>query len=301
MFASGKERSQPGLLSINGYVHVQWMYDFDRYAVPKHGFDLRRGRIEFRYDIADKVGAEIEIGCDKLALTAKDAYLEYRISPALGFTAGLRKMPFSREELTPASKLFMIERSETNDMFGDQGYLGRDIGVTLQGESLPFPLPVGYSLGVYNGNGDRVFEDHNDAKQFCERLTVQPLGAITVGLNGSQRNDSLTGNVLTAWGADIAWQTGRVSADAEVLYGNRGTDRRMFGAYLVGAYRLAAFEPGLRLETVSDNLADSRDRTTAVTAACNLYLYRKVQLKTNLVVRFPDWQPKFVAQAQVGF
>ena len=174
--ADKKDKFQnPGLLSINGYVHVQWMYDLHKGASPRYGFILRRGRVEFGYELADAVATEIEVGCDKLALTVKDAYIEYKVNPLLHFVAGLYKMPFSREELTPISKLLMIERSGINKLFGDYKYLGRDIGLTVKGELFRHRVPVGYSVGVFNGNGDRIFRDINNAKQFAERLTVEPL------------------------------------------------------------------------------------------------------------------------------
>lgn len=305
--ASGADRKAtripPGQLSINGYVHVQWLYDFRETAAPRQGFDLRRARIEVRYDLAD-AAAEIEVGCDELEVTVKDAYLEYRVSPALGFVAGLRKMPFSREELTPVSKLLVIERSEMNDMFGDAGFLGRDIGLALEGKLPWVPIRVEYAAGVYNGNGDRAFEDYDDAKQFGERLTVQPAEQLTLGLSATQRNDSLTGRVVTAYGADVSWQRGKATVDAEVLTGNRGPERRMLGAYLLGAYRLGAFEPGLRLERLDEDLAEAEDCITALTLACNWYPYRKVQLKANAVSNVSSGQPfehKLVMQAQVGF
>jgi len=303
--AGKKGKAQdPGLLSINGYVHVQWMYDFHKNALPRHGFDLRRGRIEFRYDLADVIGAEVEIGCDELDLTVKDAYLEYRVSPALGFVAGLRKMPFSREELTPISKLLMIERSETNDMFGDQGYLGRDIGLAVEGGIFSNRLPVGYALGVFNGNGNRVFEDYDDDKQFCERVTFRPLEQLTLGLNATQRNDSLTGRLVTAYGGDAAAGLGRASFELEVVAGNAGTDRHMLGCWLLGAYRFGSLEPGLRLERVYEDLAEAGDNATILTLACNWYPLRKVQLKANLVSDFGSaTNPghELVIQAQVGF
>jgi hypothetical protein len=306
MFSSNKKNKfqNPGLLSINGYVHVQWMYDFQESVFPRSGFILRRGRVEFRYELADIVATEIEIGCDKLALTVKDAYIEYQVSPILRFIAGLHKMPFSQEELTPISKLLMIERSETNEMFEDYKYLSRDIGLTIEGELFRNKLPVGYRFGVFNGNGNRIFQDNNNAKQFTERLTIKPLNWFTLGINTTQRNDSLTGKLVTAWGEDILCRFGSITVKHEILLGNAGPYHRMLGGYLLGAYRIGDFEPGLRIERLYTDLTETKEYTTLLTTACNWYPHRKVQLKTNLITDIKTgwkFENKILIQAQAGF
>jgi len=296
-------RQEPGGLSVAGCVHVQWGYDFRGLATPRHGFSLRRGRVEFQYD-AEKVGAELELGCDKLRLSVKDAWAEYRPDPRLRFVAGLRKMGFSAEELTPASRLVMIERSRTNDVMAGLGYLGRDIGLAVEGEWLKRPVRLGYALGAFNGNGDRSGRDWNDAKQFCERLTVVLLDRLWFGVNATQRNDSLTGRLQVAVGGDVRYRFRQLTIEAEVLAGDAGPEARMLAGFVVGAYRLGAFEPGLRLERLSEDLADRESCTTVLTLACNWYLHRRASVKVNLVTDVPaggSLGHEAVLQAQVSF
>lgn len=294
----------PMLLSINGYVHVQWMYDLHDYAYPRYGFILRRARLEFRHELSDVLATEIEIGCDKLALMVKDAYFEYKVHPLLHFTAGLHKIPFSNEELTPISKILMIERSIANDKFSDYKYLGRDIGLTLKGELLKHNLPITYALGVYNGNGDRIFKDNNNAKQFAERITLKPIKNLKIGLNATQRNDSLTGSLVNAFGGDVVYRFGKSSIETELLYANTTPDQKMFSGYVMGGYRFAQFEPCLRLERLYPDLDESTEHSTIVTTGCNYHLHRKVQIKANLITDvLSDWQfaHKLLIQAQVSF
>ncbi len=305
--SAARPKGQDGF-SFGGYVHVQWMNDFRPDAVPAYGFELRRARVEFCYDL-DRAGVEIELGGDKLDLTLKDAFVRYQVATPLQLVAGLRKMGFSHEELTPASKLLTIERGEMNDRFGEADYLGRDIGLAAEGELLRVApgsqgLTIGYALGVFNGSGTRRSQDWNDAKQFCERLTLSKLDWLSFGANASQRNDSLTGQLMTAWGGDISLRPGRIMLEAEALYGDAEPGQRMLGGYVQCFWRLNAFEPGIRFEQMYPSLADRTDRTTTVTTACNWHLRRRLELKANLVSEArPDdgLAHKIVLQAQAGF
>jgi hypothetical protein len=272
----------PVWVSVSGYVHAQWLYDLHAGVYPRQTFLLRRARVKFKSEQSGIV-ADVEMGCDDLVPVVEDAYIGYQVVPALGFVAGLRKMPFSLEELTPTRKLLMIERGLTNDLFGDYDYLGRDIGIAVEGECRLRRMPFSYSAGVFNGNGAKLSKDYNDAKQFAERITANPTGSLTVGLNATQRNDSLTGKVVTAYGGDITGRFGRATIQGEVLAGNSEPGRHMLGAYVAGAYRLGAFEPGLKVERLIPDLADAGDNQTELTAACNWYAHERLELKANLI------------------
>lgn len=300
---SDGESRKPAGPAVGGYVQVQWMYDFHPFASPQHSFALRRGRVEFGYE-TDRVGAEVELGCDRLRLSVRDAWVEYRIGRPLRFVAGLRKMGFSAEELEPASRLLMVERSRTNDLLRDLNYAGRDIGLAIEGDWLARPLRLGYSLGAFNGNGDRSYKDWNNAKQFCERLTVALHDRLTIGVNATQRNDSLTGRLLAAVGVDARYRFRQVTIEAEALAGDSGTEAKFLGGFVTGAYRLGAFEPGLRVEQLWRDLSDPEGCTTVLTAACNWHFHRRALLKANLVSEVAPATERgsaFVVQAQVDF
>jgi hypothetical protein len=288
-----------GQLSVSGYVHVQWQSDYRPAVYPRHSFELRRMRLRFNY-IPSDVGACIELACDDLDPSIEDAYIQYRINQAFGFVAGLRKMPFSREELTPSSKLAMIERGLTNDRFGDRGFLGRDIGLAVEGEVTG--LHVGYSAGVFNGNGARLSRDYNNAKQFAERVTCGPVDWLELGLSGTQRNDSLTGEFVHAYGLDFSCPLKRLTFEGEVLAGNAEPGDWMLGAWLAGSYRVGAFEPAVKLERLYPDLALRATAETEVTMGCNWYPHRRVELKASVVADVESWPgPSVVAQAQMSF
>jgi hypothetical protein len=288
-----------GQLSVSGYVHVQWQSDYRPAVYPRHSFELRRVRLRFSY-IPSDIGASVELGGDDLQPSIEDAYIQYRINQAFGFVSGLRKMPFSREELTSASKLMMIERGLSNDRFGDRGFLGRDIGLAVEGE-LP-DMHLGYSAGVFNGNRARLSRDYNNAKQFVERMTFAPVDWLTLGISGTQRNDSVTGELVHAYGLDFSCPLKRMRFEGEVLAGNAEPGDWMLGAWLAGAYRMGAFEPAVKLERLFPDLTAHAAAETEVAVGCNWYPHRRVELKADLVADTDAWPgPAVLAQAQMSF
>lgn len=297
--AQGEELSDPGRLLAGGYVQVQWHSDFRAGVYPRHSFELRRLRVRFQYVPSD-VSASVELGCDKLRPSIEDAYVRYRVRPWLELFAGRRKLPFSREELTAASRLLMIERGMANDFFGALGLLGRDIGLTAEGDVPLRRVVLRYAVGVYNGAG-RLTLDDNNAKQFAQRLTVSPAEWLTVGVSGTQRNDSLTGRRIGAYGGDVAGRFGSATVEAEVLVGNSDSDDRMLGAQIVGAYRFGAFEPALRLERCYPSMAGGAESMTELTLGGNWYLHRRAQAKVNITSDVSDFDPVVLAQMQVSF
>ena len=272
---------------ITGYVHVQWKCVFAEDWSPSQGFLLRRARLKYEHSFFDDARTEVEVGFDNLALELKDAFFEYRVAAPLRITAGLHKMPFSREELVSVRRMTMVERTRTNDAFGDVGYLGRDIGVTVDGDLFEDRFPVGYAAGVYNGNRGRLSRDDNNAKQFAERLTADPFGWLSVGLNANQRNDSLTGRFVTAWGGDIAVRSGEAAVTAEALYGNATPGTGMLGVHVAASYRFGAVEPAVRLEWLDPDRTRADDEETELAAGLNWYLHRLIQIKANWVTEIP--------------
>ena len=99
--------------SVKGYVHVQWKHDFRAGTFPNHGFGIRRGRVKFRYTATRNIRGAVELGCDELNLTVKDVYVEYRPSRAFRLIAGRHKLPFSREQLCPATRCSRLNQKCT--------------------------------------------------------------------------------------------------------------------------------------------------------------------------------------------
>ena len=263
---------------VKGYVHARWEQALAGDGAPGYGFVLRRARLKFRHSFVEQVRTELEVGFDEFEPELKDALVEYRPLSWLGFRAGLGKTGFSREELTPVSDLLFAERGIANGAFGDRGYLGRDIGLAVTGEF----GRAGIELGAYNGNRARISRDDNNAKQFSERLTFSPSGGVELGLNATQRNDSLTGDLVMAFGADAGLERGPVRAALDVLIGEAEPGTWMLGGSVAAGYRIGAVEPKLRVGRLCPDIGEFGTGQTEAGAGFNWFLHRWLNLKTEV-------------------
>jgi hypothetical protein len=293
-----------GKSPVSGYVQVQYKYNFLEDAVPNNEFQIRRGRIKFRYMITDKILTSIEIDCGRGSLTPKDIYVEYELNHFLNFVIGQHKMPISLGQLHSARRLLVIDRGEVNDVFKDYGYLGRDIGISIQGEILKRNSPLRYAFGVFNGNGYQVAGDNDNTKQFVQRLTFGPVGNISIGINSTQRADSVTQDVMIAYGGDICYKKGALSIEGEILSGDTESGATMVGFYTIAAYRIGCFEPAIKVERLYLDSDDTSNYLTIYTCNAGLYFHRNMRLQANLIAHVPQDQKSyclFVIQAQASF
>jgi len=240
------EKPQVG---IHGYVQFHWLLDGKSGKVPNNEFLLRRARLKIEPTITQNLSAALEIDFGKSKISTKDIYIEYKVSKALRFTLGQHKMPFNREQLVSGAKLLFIERTSVNDEFDKRKWVGRDIGLSVSGKLVRSEgVEVIYHAGIFNGT--QGSQEFNNAKQYAERVTVDITKSFSVGVNSSQKTDSVTAKVLTAHGIDFSYQQSNFIAEAEVLYGNRTLNDRMLGGYGQVYYNASRLELGVRYENL---------------------------------------------------
>ncbi len=301
--ATGSGQSGAKRPEVSGYVHAQWYYDTHVGVYPHHSFILRRIRVRFNYQ-QTRLQSGIELGCDELIPEIKDAFVGYQALSGLKLVVGLGKLPFSREELTAASKLLAIERGITNEAFADRGFLGRDIGLTTMGDLRLGSLLLSYAAGVYNGTGTRLARDDNDAKQLAQRIELKPASGVNFGLNATQRHDSVTGRLVIAYGADASLCLGNADAEAELLVGAADAGTTMLGATLTGAYRIGPARPWLRLERFYQDILRRSDWRTTATVGGTWQLQQQLQLKVGWTADFtsrPTFAQEIRIQTQASF
>jgi hypothetical protein len=290
--------------SIEGYIHTLWDYDFSEDAIPNNEFQIRRAQVKFKNSISTNIFTTLEIGFEENQFAPKDVYLEYKANSLFNLLIGQHKMPFSREELRSTSELLVVDRGEVNDIFGDYGYLGRDIGISLNGGIFKNKFPIDYTFGVFNGNGYKVGGDNNSAKDFAERIILTPIKDLSIGMNFAQKNDSISGEVIMASGGDFSYQKGRFTFEGEILYGGIDTANTMLGYYLIGLCKIACVEPVIKFERVTPDSRETDDYLNVITYGVNWYLHKKARIQANLVTNSPSKEEsynKFLIQAQVNF
>jgi len=290
--------------SISGYIQVLYTYDFQDSAAPNNEFQVRRAKLQHKNSITQNVIGVAEIDCGQGELTVKDAGIECRVLSCLNFFLGQHKMPFSREELRPASKLLVVDRGEVNEAFSDHGYLGRDIGVTVEGDVGSKKYPAHYALGVFNGSGAAIPGDLDGDKQFTERITFGPVGDLSVGLNSTQRSDPITHDARNAYGGDILFQKRGWIFEAEVLAGQTGSVMTMAGGYVTGSCRIGKFEPAVKYERFYPDAERTDECLSCVTGNLGWHFNESLRLQADLISMFsPGQDPayKIAAQTQLVF
>ncbi len=161
-----------------------------------------------------------------------DAAMHYRIAPALRLDAGLFKVPFSREFLTPASSIDFVNRARVVASLAPNRQIGVQAGGSLAEGAL------GYAVGLFNGN--RFAEantNDNDNFLYAVRLTYDAAPArdadggerLAFGLNlAFSRDDDVVligfpdgfeGDRLLI-GVDGRWTRDRLLVAAELLAGD---------------------------------------------------------------------------------
>jgi len=123
-------------------------------------------------------------------------------------------------------------------------------------------------------------------------------------VSGTQRNDSLTGTPMSAYGVDGEWKKSRWTVECEVLAGTASPGTRMAGAWFAATCRLGRVEPGIRFERLYPDLSESGESETQATLAGTWYPHRRVQIMANVVTDVTsNWslEPELILQGQVIF
>ncbi len=137
-----------------------------------------------------------------------DAYLNWRIRPALQLRAGKFKSPVGLEQLVVDVDTLFNERALPTSLTPN-----RDIGFLLHGEVLDGR--VSYAAGLFNGSGDARnigMADTDDNKEFAGRIFFQPfkqssaefLRGVGFGVGGSYGNEHGTGALPATTGGTLA-------------------------------------------------------------------------------------------------
>jgi hypothetical protein len=262
-----EERQKYPDIKIKGMVQPVWNYDFRAGQLPNNEFVLKRTRAGVEVNITKYLNAEIEVDLTDSELI-KDAKFDFEINRFVKLSAGKRKIPFSRERLTSVKKLIFVDRSKIVKEIEDIGYAGRDIGANLDWLFYTSrTLEVEFSAGVYNGTAGSLEGDLNNSKNFAQRLEINYQKDFSIGLNSSQRLDSITAKYFVANGVDFFVKPiKQLYIDGEALIGKRQNGKLTGGGYLTAEYEIGDFLIGFRFEKyfkdINTNI-ESRDVITS--------------------------------------
>ncbi len=170
----------------------------------KDRFRLRRARINLTGDFAENFDFKIEgdfensdgISSGRTAFSATDIFVNWHQFPEAQIKVGQWKAPFGLEQITPDTKLFMIERSLPTGALTPE----RQIGVQIWGKPLTNIWPeqkdlLTYYGGIFNGNGRNTTTNDNNNFMYVGRLELLPFEGKIFGQDSSLK---LGGDVLNS-------------------------------------------------------------------------------------------------------
>jgi phosphate-selective porin OprO and OprP len=151
---------------------------------------LRRARVNLTGDFAEQFDFKMEgdfqqsdgTNGGRTDFSATDIFINWHQFPAAQIKIGQYKAPFGREQLTPDTTLYTIERTLPTGAITPE----RQIGVELWGEPLTSIWPaqkdlLTYYAGVFNGNGRNINTNDDNYFMYVGRLELMPFNGKIFG------------------------------------------------------------------------------------------------------------------------
>lgn len=243
--------------------HRRGMLDFHRFVLyVAHNFNAKlsfRSEIEIehtRLEAGNPEGGELSI---------EQAFLEYQLSTAFGFRAGILLPPVGLINLYHEPPSFHgVERPAVDRVIIPTTW--RESGAGVYGTisdnvSYQCYVVAGFNAKGFNANNglrggrQKAFESNPANPSLTGRLDYAPLPGLHLGGsffygNGSADNDSIGSANVGMWSGDVRYSTGDFSARAVGVYTTVGDAQkinarfgrsvadRMIGYYVEGAYNI---------------------------------------------------------------
>jgi phosphate-selective porin len=163
-------------LNLGGYIQTRFTYADLEDAQDTSSFSVRRARLIFDGHIYDKsIQYKVQVEAAGGEMTLRDAYIN--VAPMKEYEkeaqirAGQFKSPMGRQFLTSSRNLSLQERSLASNTFVPD----RQVGAMFHGECWDGHLE--YATGIFNGDGQNVNVNDNNAVMSVSRIVFNFLGA----------------------------------------------------------------------------------------------------------------------------
>ncbi|WP_432798911.1 porin [Poriferisphaera sp. WC338] len=141
-------------ININGLTQVQYIANQQNGRLAstggntQHGFEIRRARFYVHGHFIDPaIGYRLQFETSPLRqgdVFTQEAYGSYMFNDQWKIMVGLMKLPFLREQLSPASGLLAVDRAVVTNLFD----LGREVQVQIQHFNKDFRAYAAISTGT---------------------------------------------------------------------------------------------------------------------------------------------------------
>jgi hypothetical protein len=249
--------------------------------------------------------------------TVKQAYVT--LEPWAGHVeilTGIFKLPFSILELDPSSKYEFVNNGPINELTGELGFAGRDLGAEVVVAPLRKPKQLKLVFGAFRGHA----KDEQDSPlgAVAGRIETRALKGFRFGagwvehprrlvyrrpLETSSKDElpnppdplyprQKTWGAGRALGGDVTFQRWKLNLRAEGLYGDRvDVDQRYHARKFAGGWAIAAYRfrvggvkqmPALRFELLDADLDRARGLRRELAAAWNVLLSDQLRLVVDV-------------------
>jgi hypothetical protein len=292
-------------------LRIQTRYEYNN-VDKNNDFFVRRLRLKGKGSLFDLASYAFEVKIDNAGrfnripnAQVENAWLNFPIIPDLDLRVGLYDMVFSRNALTSDSKLLLMDRSLIKGALTVLGITDNTVGILVHGR--PLDGHLSYGFGIFDNIGFEIAGDtitiarRSDGAMTTGRvvydfLDPQPSGGygdyrgsyigdgqrLSVGVNGAYLSKAQIGDdifSLFAWGADIFFNTGRVTFEAEYdsyiedMSENGTPNIEGAGWYVQGGYLFHnLFELVARYQELDPDKNISTDKLKWTSVGFNTYL-----------------------------
>jgi len=315
--------------NFNGQIQARYIWNSvdDRVDESVSGFQMRRVKFGVKGKVGDGWGYEIKFATDRDSgsgggnTVTEDAVITYKINDAWSMQAGVKKLPFARQELISSSRQVAVDRSLVTEFFT----LNRSDHVMLKYGSDDIKAAIALSDG---GNAD--FTDFNRAgiaNDFAvtARVDWQAMGddwgamkhefggvdedALFVGgaVHFESVDASATPEDSFSWTVDALYKTGAWGLTA-AIFGNHtdngaAVDRDQYGIYAQASYDLGNdWDVFGRWEMIDDDDAAGAgtEELQAVTVGVNHHFNKNVKFTGDVVYIYNGDNPSADGRAING-
>ncbi|MFQ5583576.1 MAG: porin, partial [Calditrichia bacterium] len=197
LMAQEVKASKSKKLSLSGRVQLQhaWNEALSLIDAPKtkHGFRIRRGRLQVKAQINPYVSAKLQVEARDNAPRLKDAEGKIKFFRHYYFRFGQFKVPVWREEFRRSSgSLLLVERSPASKFLIVNLLAARQIGLEFGGKiGEKIVVIVNYNNGSGEGNSElegSKTKSVNNGKMVVGRIDLNLSNVFKFGLSGAVNN-----------------------------------------------------------------------------------------------------------------
>lgn len=302
--------------NLNGQIQFRYIWNNlnDRANESESGFQMRRVKFGAKGKVGDGWSYEIKLATnrDSGVVDMEDAWITYKINDSLSMNAGVKKLPFARQELISSSRQVAVDRGLSTEFFT----LGRSEMIEFQYKATNNVV----FTGAISDGGNNQFNDYNDADAndfaVTGRVDWMAVGedwgaakdefgnakadALFIGAAAHYEvfEESATPEDGFAWTVDALYKTGALGLTA-AIFGNHttntgGTDTDQFGGYVQAAYDLGnKWDVFGRWEYIDDddNAGPGTEPLQAVTFGVNKHFNKNVKFTGDIIYAYAGDNP----------